>query len=255
MDSKDSEIEISIPPEMSGMFRKYHDRTLADDSLLDPDVVLLSVYLTDRKNKKSGIKYGTLKKLFVHFGRKEGNFTKTLYRVKDKALLKEEDKNIHLLILGLKRIEEIFKEVGKSAVYIIKSGQNFTAINLFEEFLKNEINNEEVLLCDSYIDDTTLHSFNLKGKIKSLKILTANIFDPDKFNDRKKKLRKELNVAVEVKVNKKIHDRFIVIGDSCWSIGASIKDLGNKDVVIKEIGEVASSMRTLFTERWQEVDG
>ena len=240
---------------MSGIFRKYHDRILADDSISDPDVVLLSVYIEDRKNKKSGIKYDVLKNLFVYFGRKEGNFRKTIFRLKEKSLLKEEDKKFHLHILGLKRIDLLLGQVGKSSVYIIKSGQNFTAIRLFEEFLKTQVNNKDISLCDPYISYDTLNPFStLKGKIRSLKILTTNVYDPGKFNDYKKKLIKELNVTVQVKTNKKIHDRFILIGDSCWSIGASIKDLGNKDTTITEVSGVASSMKELFTERWNEAD-
>lgn len=253
MDSKNSESEISVPPEMSGIFRKYYDRRIADDCLSDLEVILLSMHLTDLKNKKSGIKYESLKRLFVSFGRKESNFRKAIFKAKKQSFLKEKDKDIHLLILGLKKIDQILGRVGKSPVLIIKSGQNFSAITLFEEFLKNEVSNKDVLLCDSHISPDTLNPFStLNGKIKSLKILTTNVYDRDKFNNYKKKLSKELSVSVEVKSNKKIHDRFIIIGGNCWSIGASIKDLGNKDTIIKDVSEVVSSMRDLFMERWSE---
>jgi hypothetical protein len=56
----------------------------------------------------------------------------------------------------------------------------------------------------------------------------------------------------EIKINKKIHDRFIICGDMCWSIGSSIKDLGNKDTIVREINEVAFSLRHLFLQRWDE---
>lgn len=93
---------------------------------------------------------------------------------------------------------------------------------------------------------------NVKGKIKGLKLLTTNIYDSDKFEDYKKKLSKELGIPIEIKKNQKIHDRFLILGDKCWSIGSSIKDLGNKDATVREISEVASSMKELFTERWNE---
>jgi len=63
---------------------------------------------------------------------------------------------------------------------------------------------------------------------------------------------RELNITIEVKVNQKIHDRFIISGKQCWSIGSSIKDLGNKDTTIREISEVVTSMKALFFERWTE---
>jgi hypothetical protein len=53
-------------------------------------------------------------------------------------------------------------------------------------------------------------------------------------------MENETGISVEVKVSGKIHDRYLISGDKCWSFGASLKDLGNKDTVIREISEVLS---------------
>lgn len=245
---------IDIPPEMSGILQRHHDTIIADDSIADLDVILTSIYLIENKEGEAGANYNETKDLFVAFGRKENNFKVNIYQAKKKSLIKEKDRNLYFLSAGLKRIRKILGQVGKSPIYVIKSGENFTAIKLFEEFLKIQIKGEEVLLCDPYVSHSTLFPFSeLKGKIKTLKILTANIYESDKFKDYKKKMSKELNISIEVKVNRKVHDRFIICGDKCWSIGGSIKDLGNKDATIREISEVTTSMRDLFTERWDEV--
>jgi hypothetical protein len=55
-----------------------------------------------------------------------------------------------------------------------------------------------------------------------------------------------------VKTNKKIHDRYLISGDRCWSFGTSIKDLGNKDSIIREISEIVYTLRGVFDERWNE---
>ncbi len=251
-EKKNEEESIDIPPEMSGILQKHHNTVIADSSLTDLDVILTSIYLMENSNKKAGINYNEIKDLFVSFGRKDKNFKVNIYQAKKKSLIKEKDKNLYFLSDGLNRIRNILGQIGKSPVYVIKYGENFSAIKLFEEFLINQLNGE-VLLCDSYISHSTLFPFSvLKGKIKSLKILTANIYDSDKFKDYKNKLHKEINIPIEVKVNKKIHDRFIICGSKCWSIGGSIKDLGNKDTVIKEISEVVSSMKDMFMDRWNE---
>jgi hypothetical protein len=65
-------------------------------------------------------------------------------------------------------------------------------------------------------------------------------------------MQKETGIVIEVKVNNKIHDRYLITGDKCWSFGASIKDLGNKDTTIREISEVTESMEEMFLERWKE---
>jgi hypothetical protein len=251
---KSKKLRIEIPSEMSGLLQKHHDTIIADESLTDVDVILFSIYLIENIYQKTGTKYKLSKELFVSFGRKEDNFRKNLYLAKKNSFIREKDRNLYFLSKGLKRIKKILGQIEKTPVYIIKSGQNFTAIRLFEEFLFDEITNNEILLCDPYVSHSTLFPFSvLKGKIKLLKILTFNIYDSSKFKDYKKKMIKELKISIEVKVNNKIHERFIISDDKCWSIGSSIKDLGNKDTTIREISEVARSMKDLFFERWNEV--
>jgi len=250
---KSEKVKIVIPPEVSGLLHRHHDTILADDSLTDINVILLCIYIIEYVNKKAGAKYNEIKELFVSLGRKEDNFRSNLYLAKKNSLVREIDRIVYFLSAGLRRTREILGQIGKSPVYVIKSGENFSAIKLFEEFLTTQIGNGEILLCDPYISSSTLFPFSvLKGKIKLLKILTSNIYDSDKFKDYKKKMIKELNIPIEAKVNKKIHDRFIISGKKCWSIGCSIKDLGNKDTTIKEISEVVTSMKDLFLKRWDE---
>lgn len=238
---------------ISGLIHKYNDRYLADDSLSDFDVLLLSIYLIDQKHKKSGAKYNEVKNLFISLGRKEANFRVAVHNAKKQSFIEEKEKVFYFLIKGLKKIRNILGQMGKSTVYIIKSGENFTAIKLFEEFLSNEMKGKEILLCDPYVSSSTLFPFVvLKGKLKNIKILSSNVWESEKFKEYKKRFEKETNIKVDVKVNKKIHDRYIICGKKCWSIGTSIKDLGNKDTVIKELTEVSNSLNDLFLERWNE---
>ncbi len=254
MDSeKSNSIKIEIPNELSGLFRRHHNIILADDSLTDIDVILGCLYLIENANKEAGVEYDQCKKLFISLGRKEDNFKANVYLSKKKSLLRVDGTKLLFLIGGLKRIEKLFGQTGKVHVYIVKSGENFSAIKLFEEFLKNEVRDSGVLLCDSHISHSTLFPFTiLKGKIKDLKILSANVYDSVKFKDYMKKMQREIGIPIEVKINNKIHDRYIISGDKCWSIGSSIKDFGNKDTIIREINEVTNSMRELFKERWSE---
>lgn len=246
-------LKFKIPTEMSGLLHKHYDTIIADVSLSNIEVFLISIYLIEKINQKAGAQHNNCKVLFVSLGRKNYNFRKALYDTKNKSLVEEIDGIIYFSSKGLEYINKILGKIGKFQVYIIKSGKNFTAIKLFEEFLDTQIIDEEVLLCDPYISHSTLFPFSLlKGRIKSLKILTSNIYDSDKLNDYKKKMSNEFNISIEVKINKKIHDRFIISGKKCWSIGSSIKDLGNKDTVIREISEVVKSMKELFWERWNE---
>jgi len=251
MDSKAN--KDLFPKSLSGLFHKYQDIYLVDDSLSNPEVLLLCIHLIDERNKRSGSKYEQVKACFISLGKKENNFKVAVTRAKKRGWIELKDSCLFIRIHGLKKMQEIIGGVGKAPVHIIKHGQNFQAIRLFEEFLSEEIDGEEILLCDSYISHSTLFPFSiLKGKIKSIKILTSNVHDSTKMKAYKSKMKRDMGIPVEIKKNMKIHGRFLVCGDKCWTIDSSIKDLGNKDATIKEISEVTSSMKDLFCERWNE---
>lgn len=246
-------LEKEFPPELAESLHRYQNRVLADDNLVDTDVLLLSIYLIEYINKKTGVKYTDCKDLFISLGRKEDSFRKVVYYAKRESLVEEKDRMLYLLIKGLKRMRKRLRQTEKTSAHIIRSGENFTATKIFEEFLSTEIQCKEILLCDPYISSSTLFPFSvLRGKIESIKILTSNIFDKEKLKEYKRKMMKETGISIEVQTNKKIHDRYLICDSKCWYIGSSIKDLGNKDTTIKEISEVVTSMKDLFLKRWNE---
>ncbi len=246
-------VEEKIINRYSGLVQKYQDRFLLDDLVSNLDALLFSIYLIDEENKKTGTKRKEVRNFFISVGRTNNNFNAAVYEAKKQNLIRDTDKKLFLLIKGLKRIRRLLGQIEKYPVHIIKSGKNFTAIKLFEEFLSTEIKHDEILICDSYISPATLFPFSiLNGKIKSIKILTSSIYEQDKLKDYIKRMQKEMRISVEVKLNRKIHERFLICGDKCWHIGASIKDLGNKDTIIREISEVIESLKTLFLERFNE---
>jgi hypothetical protein len=245
---------IELPEEATGLFHRNYDRILADDSLSDKDVMLLAMYLLERENGKAGVLYATCKHLFTLLGRKaEPNFGVNVHNAKKDGLIEKSDSTLFFLGAGLKRLQDLLGLVQKTPVYVIKSGQGFTAIKRLEEFLMQEIQAEGLFLCDAYISASTLFPFlAVATKLKSIKILTSQVQDGEKFHEYRNKMQKETSIVIEVKVSNKIHDRYLITGDKCWSFGASIKDLGNKDTTIREISEVTESMEEIFLERWKE---
>lgn len=244
-------MDLELALSKGNLLHKYNNSLLADDSLTDVEVLLLSLHLFEKKNKRLGT-YDEVKELFLSLGRKENNFKVAVHRAKKQGYLKEEGNIFSFLTKGLKRIGEMV-EVSKSpGFYIVKSGEHFTATKQFEIFLQSEIKNGEILLVDPYISPDTLHPFSvLKESLKSLRILTSNIYEEEKFKEYKKKFEKEI-AKIEIKKNPKIHDRWLICGGKCWSIGGSIKDLGNKDTIIKELEGVTNDLRELFDLRWND---
>jgi predicted XRE-type DNA-binding protein len=105
---------------------------------------------------------------------------------------------------------------------IFYNGQIFDAYIFINNLLKSA--KKEVILVDNYIDDTVLTLFSKYSDIL-FTIITQKIskqlqLDIDKYNKQYKNL--------VVKKSDKYHDRFLIIDDEVYHIGASLKDLGNK---------------------------
>ncbi len=244
-----------IPDFAAVLLHSYQERLLADESLRDIDVLTLALYLWENEHQKSGAFYEELKALFIQFGRKERpNFGVTIHEAKKKRLIEQDQatKRIHFKIKGLKSIESIIGLNGNAPVRLIKAGQTFSAIKQFEEFLSNEVNQSSVLLCDSHISSATLFPFSQLKRDTTLRILSSNLYDQDKFTAYQAKITKENQLSIDVRKTNKLHDRYIVAGEKAWSIGTSIKDLGNKDTLIIELSRVSSSLKDLFEDRWNE---
>jgi len=239
---------------ISGLFHEYQGRLLVNSQLSDADVILLSYHFAAGYTKAPEVDYELVKSFFVAMGRREEAFGKAVYEyTKRKRYLDKKGKKLIILSEGYERLDKILGKLYEAPVILIKSGEQFSAIKKFEEFVKNEVKDEEILLCDPYISYSTIFPLDiLKDRVKNIKILTSNITNEDKFKDYINRFKRETNINVEVRRNKSIHDRYLISGEKCWSIGSSIKDLGNKDTIIKEIDEVSDSLRQLFMERWEE---
>ena len=237
---------------ISGLFHEYHNKLLIDDKLSDTEVLLLCIYILDKYREKAS--YKDCQNLFVAIGRRKDNFRKALYAAKRQSI--QEDNNIlSLLSWGLKTIQNFLGNIGKSPVYIFKAGENFTAIKHFEEFLISEMQSGEIFLCDAHVSPNTLYPFSvLKNKKITLNLLTTNLYENDKLKLYRKNFEKETGIKIEIKLNKKIHERYLICGGKCWSLGSSIKDLGNKDGILKEVSEIKQSMQDLFEYRWSEAE-
>ena len=111
-------------------------------------------------------------------------------------------------------------------------------------------------LCDPYISARTLDFINNIEHKCSVKLLTQVIENKSNFERELKDFEKEYpNIEVEVRVYSKttLHDRYMLSDDSVWSIGTSLKDLGNKDTIVSKLGdEVKFALEEMFEKRWLE---
>lgn len=105
---------------------------------------------------------------------------------------------------------------------IFYDGQIFEAYAFVCDLIKNA--KHYITLVDNYVDETVLTLFSKNPKVK-ITIYTKTINDKLKLDANK--YNAQYN-NLEIKPFDLSHDRFLLIDDEIYHIGASLKDLGKK---------------------------
>ena len=106
---------------------------------------------------------------------------------------------------------------------IFFDGQIYDAYSFVADLVRKATN--RIVLIDNYIDDTVLTLLSKRAAGVEVTIYTGKItkqlqLDIDRHNAQ--------YPPIEVRTFSKAHDRFLIIDDAVYLIGASIKDLGKK---------------------------
>ena len=125
-----------------------------------------------------------------------------------------------------KRIDEVFKRLDANIPPIqgiFYDGQVFDAYRFVSDLMRKA--KRSIVLIDNYVDDTVLTLLDKRENGVAATIYTQRIssqfqLDVDRHNAQ--------YPTIEIKQFNKAHDRFLLIDDEVYHIGASIKDLGKK---------------------------
>ena len=125
-----------------------------------------------------------------------------------------------------KRIDEVFKRLDANIPPIqgiFYDGQVFDAYRFVSDLMRKA--KHSIVLIDNYVDDTVLTLLDKRENGVAATIYTQRIssqfqLDVDRHNAQ--------YPTIEIKQFNKAHDRFLLIDDEVYHIGASIKDLGKK---------------------------
>lgn len=106
---------------------------------------------------------------------------------------------------------------------VLFDGQIFDAYVFVCDLIKRA--HKRVILIDNYIDETVLTLLNKRNRSVLATIYTKRIddnlrLDIERHNDQ--------YAPINVRTAPNIHDRFLIIDNTLYHIGASIKDLGKK---------------------------
>ena len=114
---------------------------------------------------------------------------------------------------------------------IFFNGQIFDAYNLISGLIRKA--KQEIILIDNYIDDSVLKILDKRGKNVSATIYTAHFSEKLQLDLAKHNSQYS---PINIKTFKKFHDRFLIIDDDVYHIGASIKDLGKSVFAFSKMG-------------------
>lgn len=103
------------------------------------------------------------------------------------------------------------------------NGQIFDAHEFICRLIKSA--EKRIILIDNYVDESVLVQLDNRNAGVSALIYTGEISRT--FRQSVNRYNRQY-APVEVKTTDRIHDRFLIIDDTLYHIGASIKDLGKK---------------------------
>lgn len=123
-------------------------------------------------------------------------------------------------------IDEIFNKINQPdfpTQGIFYNGQIYDAYSFISDLIRSA--KDRIILIDNYVDDTVFtllnkRESNVKATIYTDKISRNLQLDIEKHNAQ--------YPFIAIDIYRKAHDRFLVIDNQIYHIGASIKDLGKK---------------------------
>ena len=106
---------------------------------------------------------------------------------------------------------------------IFYDGQIFDAYRFVSDLIRKA--KTSVVLIDNYIDDTVLSLLDKRREGVKAIVYTKSVNEQLQLDIKR---HNEQYAAIEVRQFNKAHDRFLLIDDEVYHVGASIKDLGKK---------------------------
>ena len=147
-----------------------------------------------------------------------------------------------------KKIDHVLNAIESKEIQlkqgIFFDGQIFDAYKFVADLIRTA--QKSIILIDNYIDDSVLTILTKRRKNVKVILLTKHIsnqiiLDVKKYNEQ--------YPAIEIKVFKNSHDRFIIIDNTTvYHFGASLKDLGKKWFAFSKMDIGAVEMLTRLKE-------
>ena len=125
------------------------------------------------------------------------------------------------------QINELFNRIEENEKYpaqgIFFDGQIYDAYTFIADLIRSA--DKRIILIDNYLDDTVLTILDKRKENVEATIYTSKISKETKLDIQKHNTQYH---PISIRKFSRSHDRFLIIDDAVYLIGASIKDLGKK---------------------------
>ena len=102
-------------------------------------------------------------------------------------------------------------------------GQIFDAYTFASDLIRTA--RKRIILIDNYVDDSVLKMLTKRGEGVCATIVTKCITDALKVDIER---HNQQYPPIDVRTSDRFHDRFLILDDTVYHLGASLKDLGKK---------------------------
>ena len=222
-----------------------HIRNIYDSGELEEEgtcAIIAQVREEGRRSVSRPQKYYNLD-MILSVGYRVNSLNATYFRKWASSVLKEYLIRGYAINPRLDQLENRLTETEKKIAFFVKTslppvegiffdGQIYDAYEFICGLIKSA--KTRIILIDNYVDDTVLTMLDKRETGASATIYTQKIsqqfqLDIDKHNAQ--------YPAIEVKEFSKSHDRFLILDNQVYLIGASLKDLGKKWFAVSLMSE------------------
>ena len=156
----------------------------------------------------------TKQNVSLHVGNvfREGELNKERMELLEQRVTRTEEKIDFFVRTSLPPAEGIFYD-----------GQIFDAYRFVADLVRKA--KRTIILIDNYVDDTVLSLLDKRQEGVEAIVYTKSVSEQLQLDIKR---HNEQYTPIEVQQFNKAHDRFLLIDDEVYHIGASVKDLGKK---------------------------
>ncbi len=198
-----------------GQYSKYNPHVFTEQG-----VAMLATVLKTENASNVSIKIMRTFVAMRHFINENKDIFKRLTTVEYKLL--EYDENFEKIFNALEP-----KKLEKQKIFF--NGEIYDSYSLIIDLIKEA--QEKIIIIDNYIDKSILDMLVYKKENVGTELITSSHYltklDINKFNKQYPNLN--------IKYSNLFHDRFIIIDNTLYHLGASLKDLGKKCFAINKI--------------------